>query len=361
VVRPLEVRLWVAGFGWLASLTLLIGAFVATETLTVAGALTGLASLGAWIEVGGLYLGFAAAVVVGQLGLVMSFPEVATGSGIPSIVGGLRRGRRIAALSLLAGFWPASVAVYLVATGSTDFSAAYWILPGLIGPLGLTLGISWTAEAYDEWTDLADRVYGYGSSPQDDWFQSDVGRGPLGGGSRWGSRSRGAHPGVLRWSAPRVRWTLAGVLGAVALTALVFLSASGWLAPALHLVPTTPTPGPPPLPSPIVIAPRGTIWAIPVGHYEYESFRLNGTASLTGNFTATGPVEGYAMDSLDYTRWQVVGSVVSDQYDTGNVTSGGFHVPLGFNDRWYVILANESPSTEVFVTWSSECVVVYSG
>ncbi len=115
----------------------------------------------------------------------------------------------------------------------------------------------------------------------------------------------------------------------------------------------------PPPPAPVVVAPAGSSWTIPLDHYEYDSFRTNHTGTLTGSFFSNGPVIGYVMDSNDYNLWQVVGKVNYSAYSTGNVTVGAFQVPLNYSDRWYVVVINESPNATVSVNWTSECVATF--
>lgn len=359
-LRPLRARLAVAVAGYVASVVLLVGTIVAAEALLAVTSVGSGASPDGQLTVAGLLFATIAAIVIGQAALLDSLPAVARGSEIPAIDQALSNGRRTALLALVAGLWPPSVIVYLLGTGLTDGTAALWILLGTVGPFGVGLGLSRTSAALDEWLAHADDVLTRVDEPR--WKTADLPNSILAGdaraATRLGSRfaPRSARQG---WRTGVPAWKAVAIVAAVSVAALVLVSSAGWLSPWLDHVTPASGAAPPAVPPPFTIAPAGSTWAIPGGHYEYESFRVNTTAQLSGSFNASAPVIGYVMDSLDYTRWQIVGSVVSDQYATGNVTTGSLHMTLGFSDRWYVIVENESPSAGVTVAWSTGCVVVF--
>lgn len=303
--------------------------------------------------------GFGLLAALGQLALVWSFSKLVEHSEVPSIETRLLRARRLSLASIAVGLWPVAIFLFLANTSSSAAPPGYVLWGGLLGPIGLFIGLTETARAYGEWTRIADRVAEapYLGEEQDSRRATSYtaiglaaampGESFPGGGFRF-----------LPGGFDRARWmTLALAVIAAPVLVVVVIFGTGWVAQAVGTLGGSA--GPPPRP-PIVIANATDVWAIPVNHYEFQSFRLNHSASLTGDFTSTGTVVGYVMDSLDYTRWMVVGRVVSDQYSTGNVTMGGFHLRLPFNDRWYVIVENLTPSSTVDVTWTSQCAVVFA-
>lgn len=292
-------------------------------------------------------LGWAGPVFAGHYLLVSSLPRVARGSEIPEIERDLRRGSRNATLGLLATWVLPFVLAYTLVVPSPNPEIGWLALLGVPGAAATAFGVDRVNRGYARWADLAERKYTAASVPT-----PHLGTDPSVG---WG---RPTAAELLPMARGHPRWVV-GLLAVLGLGIVVaLLSAGGVLLPWVASL--DPAGSPPAYsPPPIVVVPAGTSWTIPTEHYWYESFRTNRTATLSGSFSASGTVLGYVMSSNDYGLWQSAGKVNYDQFATGNVTHGAFHVALTYPDRWYVVVLNESPSSSVYVTWSSECVATY--
>jgi hypothetical protein len=352
-VRPMRRRLGVAVAGFAGAVVLPPAALVAIILVATTAPPGPYPIFSEQLASLGILAGAFVAIVAGQWALITSFAEIASGSEIPTIVRGLAVGRRLAALGLFGGFaLYAAIVVEVFATGFS-LSAVALVLASLAGPAAVLLGLGRTERALRSWSDLAERVYSPSGGVAPGRWQTD---GASTVGEAWTTPlswiESGFAPGS--WRRHRAEWS--GVLlvtGTIA--AVLLLSGTGWLGPSVRVAPFT---IPPPAPPPTVIAAAGTTWNIPPQHYWYDRFRVNHTAEVSGTFNASGVVEVYVMDSLDYTRWQFVGRVISDQYASGNVTADQFQVRLGYADAFYVIIENNSPATTVDVTWASACLVV---
>jgi hypothetical protein len=357
VTRRLRRRFAVAVSGYALSIMLLLAAVVTFPAALAQASTTQTVPPNLALLFGGEFGGFVASIVASQLALITSFPAIASGSGDAVVDRRLQYGKWVSLGGIVAALPPVGALLYYFVAAPYTTPSAVWFWASAISPVVLFLGLSFTAAGFGRWIELGDRL----------WSDATVAPQRLSLTGQSGRTSASAELLDLGTPMPafegpwrsNVRPNARRALYAVVLVGLLSVSlvAVGLVARDLG---GFPTPGAAYRPAPIVLAKSGAVWAIPGDHYEWESFPVNRSATVSGTFNATGPLDSYVMDENAFAMLQFSGRVVSDQFGAHNVTAGAFNVKLPYNDRWYVVLLNPSPTLSVQATWSTDCLVAYS-
>jgi hypothetical protein len=308
-------------------------------------------SVDAFVTIAPWMVGATAAAVIGQWPLVAGGALLASGSEIPAIERDLRWGRQVAAAGLLVGFgFPMAMLLTLFANLPPTTFVVLTLLTEA-GPIAVFGATFRTSRGLAAWSDLADRV-----------IVPELDRGTVRAVGDVSALGAPAPAPTLRRALVTSPWTRVAALILVVVAVLSVVSGLGWLTPPLNAVTATVHLPPPPPPPPKVIIPNGTVWKLPADYYEYQRFTLSQNATLTGSFSSDHNVYVLVLSYYEFWNWYDSGQPTGGaRFNSGNVTSAQFYLPIAPSTDWYVIAENLSPTQGANVTWTTECVLDYSG